>query len=902
MEAYGYPNKEEKIKGRMKKKLSRILGVGLTVVLLFSLAVIPASASSISQLVVSFTPTTISAGANYTITFNATTAVTATADGIPYDIIIQLPLGTPTPTLVTGDVTVQATAGFGTAFGPATIDTSGITVTAATSTAGPIINIDLADEGGNIGEAAMVRVKTLLNKVTNPPTIGDYTLTVKTSADTTAVTSNTYTTTTPTILPLPGVVERYNSAGILMAQYNSINAAITAASAGDSIMVGAGTYDEDLSVATGVPISKSVTITGDAATTIIKNTDGVGANDGIITISYQQASSSVPGAVLDGFTIQGNILTANALTITGVGATVKNCVFTKAGTATTAIAQKMVTVNPGVSAATYANTITGCTFDTTLGGVADTCIDVQAANAENTIISSCTFTLDETAAGVDDTAILIDDGSVAKPVKVTGCTISGTSGVGIAVSTVTTGAVATITDCTLSGLDQALTIGSGVLTPTVTVTDSTIDACGMPISTTMAAGQAAIGVTLATSLKITNSAITNGPNDIIEVADNSENIYMMFNDLSGNAKGIDNNDADTLQTLSATHNWWGAATGPATGFNVTAGAVNNTAGYLGATATGTFSLATATVTAATTQKVDVSITTTAGATSAAAIIGVANYASNPGAATPYPAISGGYFDVYVGTPTNTTDVATIKLYGDVTTDTTAYVYSALQGTWAKCDSQGVNTTTGYIWVKTGATITPSITDLAGTAFALVAAPGAMTVPTILAPEGGEKDVSITPAFAWTEITAADGYRFELADNPYFVLPLVGLGRSTAEEILTVPFYAYMKDLDYSTAYYWRVKAVSGDYTYSRSGSTFEVESNWASGVFITEAEPEEPAPPVVIEEAPPAPPAPVIEPIVEVITPPETPITPAWIYAIIGVGALLVVAVIVLIVRTRRVA
>ena len=48
----------------------------------------------------------------------------------------------------------------------------------------------------------------------------------------------------------------------------------------------------------------------------------------------------------------------------------------------------------------------------------------------------------------------------------------------------------------------------------------------------------------------------------------------------------------------------------------------------------------------------------------------------------------------------------------------------------------------------------------------------------------------------------------------------------------------------------------------------------------------------------------IIEPNVEVIVPlpAETPITPAWIYAIIGVGAVLVIALIVLIVRTRRVA
>jgi len=503
-------------------------------------------------------------------------------------------------------------------------------------------------------------------------------------------------------------------------------------------------------------------------------------------------------------------------------------------------------------------------------------------------VSNCTISIDG-AFGAEDTAVAIADGTTALPTTVTGCTIIGASGDGVVV----TAGVASVTSNTLSTLNSALKVTTG----TVTVSSNTIDTCGLSISTTATVGQAAIVVTSTAGLTITNNTITNCPNDIIEITDNSELINMMFNNMSNNTLGIDNNDADTAQTLNASHNWWGAATGPATGMNSTAGAVNNTAGYLGGTAIGTFALATATLTAATTQKVDVSIANaTTGAASNAAIIGVANYAANPGAATPYTAISGGFFDVYVGTPTANADVATIKLYGAVTTDTVAYVYSALNGTWAKCTTQGVNTVGGYVFVKTGLTITPAISDLAGTAFALVTVPTVATLatPTSLAPAVGATDVPLSPTFAWSAVTDAAGYYFQMADNANFVAPLVKLDGDLGRLIVTA--YHYAPELEYSTAYYWRVKAVKGTV-----GAGDLVESTWASGVIITMDVPEEPLPPIVIEQQP-ATPAPIIKPIVEVITPAATPITPAWIYAIIGVGALLVIAVIVLIVRTRRVA
>jgi hypothetical protein len=295
------------------------------------------------------------------------------------------------------------------------------------------------------------------------------------------------------------------------------------------------------------------------------------------------------------------------------------------------------------------------------------------------------------------------------------------------------------------------------------------------------------------------------------------------------------------------------------------------------------------------------------------MIGAAGYTANPGVATPYTALTDGFYDVYVA-DTATTDIVTMMFYNTgVTENTEVYVMNALTGKWTKCAplsatapaTQGVNTASGYAYVTVkGITTIPAITDLTGTVFALVTAPAAaeeLDTPTILAPEAGATDVDLSPTFSWSAVDDADGYYFELADNANFVAPLVRLTGDLGRLIVTA--YHYAPELEYSSAYYWRVKAVSG----TEEAENLK-EGSWASSVIVTMDEPEEPEPPIVVEEVQPPDivieqtPAPVIQPIVEVVTPPETPITPAWIYAIIGVGAVLVIALIVLVVRTRRVA
>lgn len=150
-------------------------------------------------------------------------------------------------------------------------------------------------------------------------------------------------------------------------------------------------------------------------------------------------------------------------------------------------------------------------------------------------------------------------------------------------------------------------------------------------------------------------------------------------------------------------------------------------------------------------------------------------------------------------------------------------------------------------------------------------------PDLEAPWAGEPDVSLTPTFEWSGIEWAIKYEYQLAIDPataaggYFAAPIKDL---TGTNALVSTAWKCDIQLEYTTRYYWQVKAIGVD-----------TETPWSDvGTFTT------------MSKAPPAP-----APIAPVVVPPAQQITPAWIYAIIAIGAVLVIAVIVLIVTTRRV-
>lgn len=153
-------------------------------------------------------------------------------------------------------------------------------------------------------------------------------------------------------------------------------------------------------------------------------------------------------------------------------------------------------------------------------------------------------------------------------------------------------------------------------------------------------------------------------------------------------------------------------------------------------------------------------------------------------------------------------------------------------------------------------------------------------PGNVAPLAGATGVPVRPTFQWNAADWAVGYEFVLADNPAYTAPIVSL---TGAAAVKLPTYAMDKDLDFSKSYYWKVRAISPSTT-----------SAWGEGVFTTMAKPVPPAPPVTVTPTPPA----------ITVTPPPVTVTPlippVYMWAIIGIGAILVIAVLVLIVRTRR--
>jgi hypothetical protein len=142
---------------------------------------------------------------------------------------------------------------------------------------------------------------------------------------------------------------------------------------------------------------------------------------------------------------------------------------------------------------------------------------------------------------------------------------------------------------------------------------------------------------------------------------------------------------------------------------------------------------------------------------------------------------------------------------------------------------------------------------------------ALSATIFCSPECGAENITLTPNFSWSAVIGATGYEIEVSLAEDFAT-LVASGAPTINAWDGIP------QLDYSTTYYWRVRAVKDG-----------VYSGWTYCLFSTMDEPEEPIPPV--------------EPVIIE----QTEVTPTWIWVIIGIGGALTIAVIILIVTTRRV-
>jgi hypothetical protein len=147
----------------------------------------------------------------------------------------------------------------------------------------------------------------------------------------------------------------------------------------------------------------------------------------------------------------------------------------------------------------------------------------------------------------------------------------------------------------------------------------------------------------------------------------------------------------------------------------------------------------------------------------------------------------------------------------------------------------------------------------------------LATSTGVSPSPGAANMPIRPAFAWNPADGATSYEFVLARDSQFTDVVVAL---TGADALSITTWGCDRDLDYSTTYFWKVRAIS---------STSH--SEWGNSVFTTEPAPTAPLPPQSSPQSP---------------VPEPTPTIPSYLMGVlIGIGVILFVALLVFIVRRR---
>jgi hypothetical protein len=819
-----YPKLRRKIIRSMKKKLYKIFGVGLALTLLASLTLMSAPVGALGSASVSLDSDEISdTGVTYTFQFTVASLITIDDDETTatYEFTIEFGDGTDLSSVAAGDVTIGCNSGIGTA---AFSDVQAATVVDT----GEVLQIEIDDDDGDLNPAKAIgpgaTVQVVVANVTNSDDIGEYTCWVETSAETTAVETNSYELGPPTVPALPGIVEVYNPNDILISSYTGSNAIITAigdATAADwTIVIGPGTYGA-----------------ADTFNTAVAGVTFVGEGD-LGTIIWQGAVTiDVADTVITGITFENG-----TTTVTGADCSIDGCQFQDGG----------VIVSSGAGCE-----ITDCTFAVDDG-------DTGVTLNDDADVTDCDFTVED-----GGTAISIAD--AADGTDVDGCTFTGASGDGIILVGDTD-----VTDCTFDGLDWALAINGG----TQVISGNAVTACDEAAISVGGAG-AVVDARI-----VDNTFTGNDEAAIITISDASnaaDEVYMLFNTITGNAGDddgllVDNNDgADFL----CPNNWWGDRLGP--GSDAFEGNVVATPYLPGPLAAGSvMGVGTGTLNGRT--AVGAYVETDAGTMD---LVAAGVYEANPG--TTVSGTVEDYWDVCVVGTTGVNEI-TIRLYGDVLEGTEAYVWGESFGEWIECTNYTVNLFSGFVGIVIDDDSTPTIDDLEGLPFVVVTPPAAppTVVLTSMVPAQGADDVSVDPNFSWGAVAGAT-YNFALAEeNPLASDPFDIPDYSASTDINAHPCQQTLK---YSTTYYWRVRATVGDET-----------GPWTTALFTTEAEPEETVvdvPDITVEPA-----EITVQPAdVDITVEPAQPVIPDYLlWVIIGVGAVLVIALIVLIVRTRRTA
>jgi hypothetical protein len=173
-----------------------------------------------------------------------------------------------------------------------------------------------------------------------------------------------------------------------------------------------------------------------------------------------------------------------------------------------------------------------------------------------------------------------------------------------------------------------------------------------------------------------------------------------------------------------------------------------------------------------------------------------------------------------------------------------------------------------------------------------AAAAALSFAQTASPAIGATSIRLEPTFVWPPYTGAIGYEIMVSTDPTFAIIDYSHNVENA-------FYK-SEALAYSTTYYWRVRGVTGPALPKQPAPG----GDWSTGVFTTMGEPvaavEKPPEQIIITQ----PGEPGEVQIVQVPGPSTIvpqPIPSYLLWLIICVGAVLIISLIVLIVRTRRV-
>ena len=151
-------------------------------------------------------------------------------------------------------------------------------------------------------------------------------------------------------------------------------------------------------------------------------------------------------------------------------------------------------------------------------------------------------------------------------------------------------------------------------------------------------------------------------------------------------------------------------------------------------------------------------------------------------------------------------------------------------------------------------------------------PALGAIPAVTSPSAGATNVPIRPVFTWNSGAKATSYEFMLATDSEFTDVVIAM---TGADALPTAAWGCDRTLDYSTPYFWKVRPISAT-----------SHGEWMTNVFTTEA-----APTALLsfQSSPSSP------------LPGSDSVTPSYLlWVVIGIGVTLVVALLVLVVRTGR--